>query len=510
MSGEQYDANEVMELSLGEEFRPPVDAGECEDMKPVLKRFMESYVRHKDEMPLDDWLFMEMKAELPDYPEEDTRKFCSGIIESLKITEEKKASLEAAVSEGKSKEKWLEGEMKAATAGMKAQETARYMGELDAAVREANEALHRTITTKQNLVSKNPNLDGYIAEQYHVQTFNMNAEAAGSPYRAKVLEPNGKAYSKNGVDIEILDSAGKVVRRYQAKYYKNAKATDAAFKKGDYKWQRKLVADGMEDQVSNASNVIEAPDGTTSNPLTKSAAEGMRDHAQTGNKVEVGWNEYQMKNLVTNIGKQTGYAALQGAAIGAGFEIAQKIWNGEEIDGEELVGTMLESGADFGIKTATAGALAAGVEKGIITAIPKGTPVGVITNIAHVGIEDAKIIGKMMKGEYGLKDGLEKLEQTTVSTAAGLVAGAKGTLLGASAATAIGVALGLTLGPVGVVVGGFVGGTVGYMAGSKVGETIVKGYQKVKNAAGKVVASVAKNAAAAFGKIRNLTGNFAF
>lgn len=39
-------------------------------------------------------------------------------------------------------------------------------------------------------------LDGFIAEQYHAQTFNLNAEATGSQYRAKVLEPNGNGYAK--------------------------------------------------------------------------------------------------------------------------------------------------------------------------------------------------------------------------------------------------------------------------------------------------------------------------
>lgn len=55
-----------------------------------------------------------------------------------------------------------------------------------------------------------------------------------------------------------------------------------------------------------------------------------------------------------------------GAAIGIGFNVAQKVWNGEEVRGEELIETALTCGADFGIKAALAGALKVGAEKEII------------------------------------------------------------------------------------------------------------------------------------------------
>ena len=45
-----------------------------------------------------------------------------------------------------------------------------------------------------------------------------------------------------------------------------------------------------------------------------------------------------------------------------------------------------------GIKTVTAGALKVAVEKGIITIIPKGTPAGVIANLACISIENVKIL----------------------------------------------------------------------------------------------------------------------
>lgn len=162
--------------------------------------------------------------------------------------------------------------------------------------------------------------------------------------------------------------------------------------------------------------------------------------------------------------------------------MAQKLWNGESIDADEVVETAIVSGADFGVKAAAAGALKVGVEKEIIKVIPKGTPAGTIANIAYVAIEDVKVLGKMATGELTMKEGIEKLEQTTVSTAAGLVAMGKG--------AAIGAAMGTVFGPVGTAVGGFIGGTVGYMAGSKLGEAVVKCAQKVRDGAKKVAKTV--------------------
>lgn len=74
------------------------------------------------------------------------------------------------------------------------------------------------------------------------------------------------------------------------------------------------------------------------------------------------------------IGKQAGQAALMGAAMGVGFNVAQKVWNGKSIDGEEIVETTLISGADLGVKVAAAGAIKVGAEKGLISVIPKEAP----------------------------------------------------------------------------------------------------------------------------------------
>lgn len=491
---------EKFELLLDEEDGPILVEEECKAVEPILKDFAETYAANADK-PVKIWLVPKMQEQLPDRKPEEVEAMVDEIISTIETNEKKKASLNEAINDGRSKESWFASEAKTATSAMSIQEAAKYLTGLDNTLQKANESLYRTITTKAGNISQNPSLDGFIAEQYHAQTFNLNAEATGSPYRAKVLEPTGDGYAKNSVDIVIVDENGKIVKRYQCKYCKDAKATEQAFEQGDYRGQQKLIPKDQEGQVGKKSTtVLEAPDGTTSTPLTKTKAEQMRAEAQSGNWNELNWNEYAAQDLAVGIGKQAGKAALQGAVIGVGTEVAQKLWDGEPIDGEEIVETAIVSGADFGLKAATAGALKVGVEKEVITVIPKGTPAKTIANIVFVGIENLKILGKTATGEFTLKEGIEKIEQTTVATVAGLMTTEKGTKIGA--------AIGSVFGPAGTAIGSFLGGTIGYMAGSKFGEDVVECAHKVRDSAFKLAKTIAAGSKNVVSSVKNGIKNF--
>lgn len=473
-------------LLIDEEFKPMLSQQEANELKPLQKRFMESYVANRDKMDVREWLRSEMVHSLPDHDRAKVEQMADEIVDVLEMQEEKKASLSRAIANGRSKENWLAGELKQATSHMQTQQSAEYLHTLDQTVANANAALSSTIHTKAGAVSQNSNLDGFIAEQRHAQTFNINAAAKGSPYRAKVLEPEGK-YAKNSVDIVVVDGNDKAVRRYQSKYCKDAETTATAFEKGDYRGQQKLVpSDQLAEMPKKATAVIEAPDGTTSTALSKDSAKQLQKEAQSGHWNDMNWNDYRFKDIAIGVGKQVGASALMGVAMGAGTNIIEQAWNGEEIDGEQVVKSALAAGADFGIKAATAGALKVASEKGIISIIPKGTPAGTIANIAYVGIENIKVVSKMATGELTFKEGVDKLQQTTVSTVAGIAASAKGASIGAS--------VGTVLGPAGAAVGGLVGGAVGYMAGATVGQVAVKVMQKVRDKVYERVEKVADRA----------------
>ena len=402
---------ELLEQKTGS---PEVTPEDWEKVKPIYTDFMQSYTSHP-EQPVEQWLGGKLQEYLPEEPSEEIHKMTDEIVTTLHRNEAMHQSLQEAVANGRSRESWFAAQTQKSISAMSAQEASVYLAGLDKALDTANEQLYHTINTKAGVPSQNPNLDGYIAEQYHAQTFNLNAEATGSEYRAKVLEPDG-AYGKNSVDVVIVDGEGKIVKRYQCKYGQDSHATGEMFEKGDYRGQGKLIPDGQE--------VVEA--------------------------------------------------ALTG-------------------------------GADFGVKAATAGALKVASEKEILSVIPKGTPAGTFANIAYVAVENVKVLGKVATGELTLREGLEKMQETTASTVAGLASMSKG--------AAIGGAVGLAFGPVGAAVGGFVGGTVAYMAGSKVGELAVKGARKVFEVGKTVVKKVAQKAADIGSRVLehvgNLVSNFA-
>lgn len=496
--------DEIYEFDFSEKV---LSEEEAKGISKIQREFLESYASSKDKMSVEEWLPQELQKQLPEKSSEEIKEMSSEIIDSLKVTEDMKVSQEKAIAAGRSKDSWFASTVLKSTSQMSAQESAKYLQSLDDAVKSANAAMHETITTKGSgyiTPSMNPNLDGFIAEQHHVNSFNMNAAAKGSGLRAEVqpLKP-GETYTKNGFDVVIKDATGKRIHQYQMKYGATAEDTIRMINSGNYNNQILVVPEEQVAAVQEAfpyktvTSTIQDGD-ISSKPLTKEQAKELQEQAQKGNFMDADWNDYIAKDIAIGIGKQTGYACLQGAAVGAGMAIATKVWNGEPIDSEEVVETAIVSGADFGVKTATAGALKAASEKGILKVIPKGTKGSTFANIAFVAVENVKVLEKVATGELTAKEGLDKMEQTTAACVAGIATSTKGAVIGAT--------IGSVLGPVGAAVGGFVGGTIGYMAGSKVAETVVKGVQKVRDKAVEVVKSVGS---AVVGGVKSLARGFA-
>lgn len=478
---------EVYEFDFSESV---ISEEEARGISDIQRAFLESYAASKDKMTVDEWLEQALQEQLPERPAEEIRGMSAEIIESLRVTEDRKAAQQKAIAAGRGKDSWLASTLMQSASQMSAQEGAKYLQGLDDAVRNANEAMYDAVTTRFGLPNQNRNLDGFIAEQHHANSYNMNAQAAGSDLRAEVLKPKpGETYAKNSVDIVIKDASGKIISRYQVKYGATAEETIRMIKNGDYRGQQLLVPAEQVKAVQEAfpDRKVSAAIGdsnVTSRPLTKEEAKELQRKAQKGNFLEADWNDYAAKDIALGIGRQAGYACLQGAAVGAGMALVTKVWNGEPVDGGEIVETAIASGADFGVKTAAAGALKAASEKGILQIIPKGTKGSVFANIAFVAVENVKVLGKVAAGELTAQEGIDVMQQTTCACVAGIAASAKG--------AAAGGAIGMTLGPVGAAIGGFIGGTIGYVAGSKVGQAVMKGAQKIRDKAVEAVKSVGR------------------
>lgn len=268
--------------------------------REILERFLEA--QEKDGLAgIEAQLAIEL-------PESDAKAIREEIEAELKIYEDKKQSLEKALENGRTKEQWLASEINKASQNVAVQEVMPYLNNLDNALKEANDKIQEALLTNEGAISQNPNLDGFIAEQQHVNQFNLNAATRGSEYRAEVLKPEG-GYTKNGVDIVVKDAEGKVVRRYQSKYGQDAASTQKAFEQGDYRGQQKLVPSDqkaqLQEQGLKVTDKIEAPDGTTSQPLSKAEAKTLQEKAQKEGKIpEQTHNDYNNWDLAR--GRQRG------------------------------------------------------------------------------------------------------------------------------------------------------------------------------------------------------------
>ncbi len=504
-------------LWIDKKYEQKLNERQAKALYALLERFIKSYEKHKDSLELNEWLFMKMREELSEFSDDEVRKMSEEIIQALKITESKQQELENAMQNGVSVSSWLGNELehygdiyakqnanqpievieadvvetsdstkplKDATSFAGMGENTRYLSDIDTAIKTANDEMQSIITTQSGTISQNPNLDGFIAEQHHANTFNINAKAKGSEYRAEVLSST----DKNSVDIVIKDGDGNIVRRYQSKYGATSEATGELFDKGDYRGQQKLVPEEQAADLQNkgrkVTDRLEAPDGTTSESLSKQGAKDLQTKAQEGKWDDIhDWDNVSTTDAAKGIARNAMAAGVMGCGIGAGATILQRVIKGEKIQPSEVVEQALKSGADSGVKVATAGALKVAGEKGILPFL-KGASAATCANIAFVAIENAKVLADLARGRFDFPTAVDKMGQVTASTIGGIAAASEGAIIGAS--------LGTVLGPVGSAVGGFIGSAVGFMAGSAVGKHVYEGAKAIRKGVASVASGVVK------------------
>lgn len=452
----------------------------------LIQSFVQSYEQHKNELPLDKWLSAEFKKH-PDIwqDEEEIQATTLDVINTITLANQNKASLQAHLDRGQSQASWLAKEIEKGAAATGAVNVGTYAGGIERALEQANNNSLNVITRRNGGISQAINLDGFIAEHHHADTFNIDAAAKGSAYRAKVLEPApGETYGKNSMDIGIYDGNGKLVRRYQSKYGKDPKTSADLFEKGDYRGQRKLVPAGHGD--ANSCETIEI-DGISSESLSKENARALRDKAQQYEEArQYDWNDTSRTIIAKQIGKQ----ALMGAYITAGMQggriLARRFLNtltgktnaSVSEDLQEFFVSSLKGATHVGVQVAVSGGLVVAVKNGWLGAALKNTPAGRIANIVFVAVEDAKVLYKLSQGELTKEQALDAIGQTTTVAVGAIVGTVEGAALGAN--------IGLVLGPIGAAVGGFVGGVAGGIAGSTIGQNVYEG--------GKALAKTAVNA----------------
>lgn len=448
----------------------------------VIQTTVFSYLNKESQMSDEEWAKQELSKET-NLNVDDISLFANQIVNTISSNEQNKKSLEKSLSEGVTSDAWFQNKIKEATVGLSLNEVGQYLQQVDRAFIEANEQMRDVILTKDGLINGNNNLDGFIFEQYQANTFNLDASIKSKNYKAYMLKPKpGETYKKNSVDIIIKDENGHIVRKFQAKFSKDHQSANRAFKHGNYKFQRKLVAKNQSSRVKNSVDKMQYKN-VESRALSKSEGKKLQRQVQDGHDIRLDWNYYEVKHLTTQMSKQVAMASVQTMAVTAGFDLVLKKFENQKIHANDVIEVALKSGLDAGLKNSISVGMKIASERGIIKIFPPGTPPQIFANVATVAIENIKVIDKVASGELTVTEGIKSMERITLATTMGLISADLGAIKG-------GMIGGLALSwipfvgmPLGAMIGGVIGGTLSYMVGSKFGETICKGAQKLRSTA---------------------------
>jgi hypothetical protein len=468
----------------------------------LIKEMLTDYKAKPEMQSLEAWLYEQFQKHSTVFEGEvDMKKSAQEIVQVSKNFDTAQSELEENEKNDIPETKWLGKKIEEGALAANITNIAAYANEIDQTLINANDLSFKTYTNLDGSINLNPNLHGFVAENHHVNTFNLSAIENQSHYRARMLESTGK----NSVDI-VIDNIedGSVVRRYQAKYGYDSQATEKYFDHGDYRGQRKLVPDGQEEHIKGATSHIEAPDGSRSQSLSYADSQQIKEQIQVHREIkQYEWDGLDKINLFTSVIAETAKMAMFHVLFQGGRIFGKNIWNrvngkkpnNLKDDMKEWFNSSWIGTKNIGIQSVISGAIVIAARNGWIKPL-QYTPAGKIASIVYVGLQNAKVMYKVGKGELSVSEGIHKMQRVTLSAVGGFIAAGKGAILGGS---------------MGGPIGAFVGAIAGGMAGSTVGELIHQGINKVKSKAKsyikssyqKTVDSMKNTATKLFGKLVN-------
>ena len=364
-----------------------------------------------------------------------------------------------------------------------------YVDTINTAIDNANKTLMESVTTKVGTINQNPNLDGFIFEEYHAGTFNVDATVKQKPYHAEALKPElGETYGKNSIDL-VIEDTGKYVKKYSAKAYKNANETAKSFYDKmtgyKYKFQSKLVPTEQTSEIANSVDKIKY-NNVESKGITKTEIKEIQNDLQTGNKkadIINFKNDVNTISISKQIGKQAMVNGTMGLGIGMATNIGINLITGKEADAEQVIEAGIKTGASMGMATAVAGGIRVAVEKKVIPTVFSR----VLTNntIGAIAAASMDIIGtafKLGSGEITLGKAIKDIGKSVGAAYGAIVASGWGYAGGMALAGMIGLG---TIGAVGIILGvgvAVVAGAVCATVGSKVAGAIASGIGAVAGA----------------------------
>ena len=501
----------------------------------IIKKFLKSYAENEksqDKKDLKTWLILELQNELPNKKIEDIEKIATELIAGIEIYYQKKKEVEKYQSLGITNGDYIGNQilekvaneieeaeivdtkeviedMKEAsnilsqynetmiyeTASIKepqlvanvlsANSVNNYVDTVNNTIDSANKTLMESVTTKTGNINQNPNLDGFIFEEHHAGTFNIDATVKQKPYHAKVLKPKlGETYRKNSIDIVIEDS-GKYVKKYSAKAYKITNGTAKSFYDKNsykYKFQSKLVPTDQVGDIVNSVDKIKYND-VESKGIRKAEIKDIQNDLQSGNK-KVDILNFKKDVNTISISKQIGKQAMINGTMGLGIRMAANIGinliQGKEVEVEEVIEAGIKTGASMGMATAVAGGIRVAVEKKVIPTVFSR----MLTNntIGAIAASSMDIIGtacKLGSGEITLGQAVKDVGNSLGAGYGAIISSGIGFSGGMALATTIGLG---TIGTVGTILTGglaLAAGAVCGVVGSNIALKIANGLGKI-------------------------------
>lgn len=502
----------------------------------IIKKFLKSYAENEksqDKKDLKTWLISELQNELPNKKVEDIEKIATELITGIEIYYKKKKEVEKYQSIGITNEDYIGNEilekvadeieeaeiidtkeviedMKEAsnilsqynetiiyeTAAIKepqlvanvlsANSVNNYVDSVNTAIDNANKTMMESVTTKVGVINQNPNLDGFIFEEYHAGTFNIDAAVKQKSYHAEALKPElGETYGKNSIDL-IIEDTDKYVKKYSAKAYKNANESAKAFYDKvtgyKYKFQSKLVPTDQTGDIANSVDKIKF-NNVESKGITKAEIKDIQKNLQSGNKTGDILNFKKDVNSISiskQIGKQAMLNGTMGVGIGMAANIGVNLITGKEVEAEEVIEVGIKTGASMGMATAIAGGIRVAVEKKVIPIVFSR----MLTNnsIGAIAAASMDIIGtafKLGSREISLGQAVKDVGSSISAGYGAIISSGIGFSGGMALATTIGLG---TIGTVGTILTGglaLAAGAVCGVVGSNIALKIANGLGKI-------------------------------
>ena len=360
-----------------------------------------------------------------------------------------------------------------------------YVDNVNLAIGKSNEEIWSALTTKTGEISQNPNLDGFIFEEHHAGTFNIDAAVKEKNYYAKALKPEiGETYGKNSIDMTIEDS-GKIVRKYQAKAYKNANETAKSFYDRQqvykYKFQSKLVPSDQTGDIPNSVDKLKFEQVESKN-ISKEEIKNIQEKYQSGDKEAVKFSfekDVDALAISKQLGKQAVINGTMGVGIGMATNVVTKIVSGEEVEVAEVIEAGVKTGTSMGLSTAVAGGIRVAVEKNVLPKVLTKilSSNSVIGAIAGASMDIIGTAFKLGSGEISLGEATRNIGKSIGSAYGAIIASGWGYGIAITAMAGLGV-----IGTVGAVIGvgaAVVTSVVCGLVGSKVGGAIAEGIGKI-------------------------------